>query len=65
MNNWISVENMLPNDYESVIIVNSDKCRCLAHVERGMDKKPHFVTGMRTRVKNVTHWMPLPTPPEK
>lgn len=61
---WISVEDRMPNKYKLVIITDGE------HVEEGYINNYgiwSFGNGLRweTSLKAVTHWMPLPEPPDK
>lgn len=63
-NNWISVEENLPNGYVPVLVSNNKgKIRiCLwSFYEEVWEKVPS-----RKLVKTqITHWMPLPEPPNE
>ena len=57
MQNWISIDDMLPNIKQSVLVYMSDKC---------FQEVPYMITQYDKygfNVSNVTHWMPLPPPP--
>lgn len=61
---WISVEDRLPNKYRLVIITDGE------HIEEGYINNYgiwSFGNGLRweTSLKAVTHWMPMPEPPEE
>lgn len=69
---WISVEERLPDFYETVLVIASGKPKknialdhaimTAVHYESdgwGLDEFPEFET------PEVTHWMPLPEPPEE
>ena len=66
--NWISVKDRLPEDERTVLVYYNfgDKCKIsfyetLAYY--AFDPEPHWQhegTGLK-----VTHWMPLPEPPEE
>ena len=61
---WISVEDRLPELFVPVIV-----CRKFGKDERRVEQGCRDVNGWwkvyGTRTKNVTHWMPLPEPPER
>lgn len=59
MSKWISVEERLPAPFEAVIV-----CRRGGKVEQGYKAVGDWWRVYGTRTKNVTHWMPLPEPPE-
>ena len=67
--NWINVEDRLPElptDPKIKII-----CRCLVANDRGVVFEAIFFINYKTfyyleehrKIKNITHWMPLPKPP--
>jgi hypothetical protein len=60
---WISVADRLPNDFNDVIVCDIDNVVCPAFIgEDGQwwddhrDKNP---------LRNITFWMPLPSPPQQ
>ena len=58
---WIPVSERLPDAYEKVIALAKD---CM-NVDWVLPKELREVgKGAFARLYNVTHWMPLPTPPE-
>ena len=67
MNKWISVKDRLPDHNQYVLII-----RCIG----GKFFKPNVakfkwnkfyplikITGLKFNSENITHWMPLPEPP--
>lgn len=56
---WISVKDRLPEEFAPVIV-----CRKGGKVESGMLDVNGWWKVYGTRTKNVTHWMPMPEPPE-
>lgn len=67
MNKWISVEDRFPEEYEDVLMRVT--CGSGFKVEQGYYKCGDSWVNcwFETRNKNlypVTHWMPLPSPPE-
>ena len=56
---WISVDERLPERFELVIV-----CRENGKVEQGCRDVKDWWKVYGTRTKKVTHWMPLPEPPE-
>lgn len=57
---WISVKDKLPEKFEPVIV-----CREDGKVEQGYKDVGDWWKVYGTRTKRVTHWMPLPEPPEE
>ena len=58
---WIPVGERLPDAYEKVIALAKD---CM-NVDWVLPKELREVgKGAFARLYNVTHWVPLPTPPE-
>lgn len=66
-NNWISVDDKLPEDLEKVLIVYEDSDNILmASYKNGLTGKDFYVyyaDGRKPTHTPVTHWMPLPKPP--
>ena len=67
MSEWISVEDELPDNEQQVRTLDNGGrefgCTFYYHENRG--NKPYFkVNGYVWGHDNVTHWMPLPEPPE-
>lgn len=56
---WISVKDRLPKGFEPVIV-----CREDGKVEQGYKDVGDWWKVYGTRTKRITHWMPLPEPPE-
>lgn len=59
LNGWINVKDRLPEEFAPVIV-----CRKGGKVESGMLDVNGWWKVYGTRTKNVTHWMPMPEPPE-
>ena len=57
---WIPVTERLPDPFERVIV-----CRDEGKVEQGYKDVSDWWKVYGTRTKQVTHWMPLPTAPNK
>jgi hypothetical protein len=58
---WIDVKQELPPDGQWVLI-----CLIRTQVFVGMHNKKGWSMGLERRIiEGVTHWMPLPEPPEK
>lgn len=61
---WISVEDRLPDAFTPVIVCRPGND--VAHiVEQGCKDVMDWWKVYGTRTKKVTHWMPLPEPPEE
>lgn len=62
MNNWISVQDRLPEDFRLVLV-----CRKTLKGRRIVDTGSKGVCGSwwvhGERKNSVTHWMPMPDPP--
>jgi len=63
MSEWISVKDRLPKNFEPVIVCRRGKDGTI--VEQGFKDAGSWWKVYGTRTKNVTHWMPLPEPPEE
>lgn len=59
---WISVEERLPEPYKDVLVLNWNRVRMGYYAE---DCEAWAVNDMITNTEEVTHWMPLPEPPEE
>ena len=58
---WISVEDRLPEEGQSVIVHYLDGWMPIAHLLNGK----WYQSGGETSWLSVTHWMPLPEPPKE
>ena len=58
---WIPVTERLPNEAERVVVIMPNGSRLVGRILSG---KWH-IQGLRKETKGVTHWMPLPAPPEE
>ena len=56
-NEWISVNDRLPDNPDPVLTFSNDIDGCLYRI-----MSPRFISGFPEK---VTHWMPLPEPPEE
>ena len=56
---WISVKDRLPDSGTGVLVFTDDYCAYTAHYDGYW-----WLSGEPTLSYNVTHWMPLPAPPE-
>ena len=58
INEWISVEDRLPEPHKTVLVINSEEYFLAAIRSDGQ-----FHLSNLARVYDVTHWQPLPPPP--
>jgi len=56
---WIPVSERLPEEFTPVLTIGKDELPITAVVDRG-----HWYSSFEHSL-NVTHWMPLPEPPEE
>jgi len=67
INQWINVKDKLPNHGESVIVWTTTGI-CIAEIcgKTITGSRPTWIeTNGESDFWNVTHWMPLPTPPDE
>ena len=57
---WISVKEKLPEGGERVIVARKD-----GKVEQGYKNVGNWWRVYGTRVKTITHWMPMPSGPDE
>ena len=62
MAQWISVKDRLPKRFETVLVVRKSKGQPLVTI--GSMDINNYWSVPAGRVKSVTHWMPMPEPPE-
>ena len=56
---WIPVEERLPEEEIDVLVFNGESVRCVE-----LRDGEYLIHGEYS-VEGVTHWMPIPSPPEK
>ncbi|MGN0787103.1 MAG: DUF551 domain-containing protein [Christensenellales bacterium] len=61
LNEWISVKDKLPEDQVEVLVLTRSM-KGMRNVDKGYLSIDHFIHRGRAQ---VTHWMPMPEPPEK
>ena len=65
MSEWINCDDKMPHDEQHVLIFEP---HCLSHAERGIGDTIYFNGLFDDYRENgsrwVTHWMPLPEPPD-
>lgn len=67
---WISVKDRLPEDTDCIVYGTPTCGTCgknpiVTQARYGSRKGDYFVFGEYDCYIEVTHWMPLPTPPEQ
>lgn len=60
---WISVKERLPERFEPVLVCREKNGS--PYVEQGHKDVGEWWKVYGTRTKQVTHWMPMPEPPEE
>lgn len=64
MSEWISVKDQLPReDWLILVYKKSDLPAYVCDLGRVMNKEFYSVGGIVYPLKNITHWMFLPEPP--
>lgn len=61
---WISVDERLPNDGEIVLTISSEAEMEVCFYEAAWEGIFQQYHGL-VKIFNITHWMPLPEPPMK
>lgn len=61
MSEWISVKDRLPELFKSVLTIDSEGEMFINWLEDEDKEEEYFAYGG----ESVTHWMPLPAPPEE
>lgn len=65
MQRWIPVTERLPNFNEKVLVITANGNFKVANCNFYDDgTKAYWMTNDGLGGKNITHWMPLPTPPK-
>lgn len=62
---WISVKLMLPKNYDGICVVTDGMRLYLARFWRFPEENLWVNISSGYKVRNVTHWMPLPDPPKE
>ena len=60
---WISVEDSLPNRQVNVLVASKHNFVCIASLTNN-HKNNKFYDGDSLAINSITHWMPLPKPPK-
>jgi hypothetical protein len=69
---WFSVKDRLPEINQQFIafVENKEVCNCCRYQNRSSDNSPSFYASTKTGLlicglESISHWMPLPKPPEE
>ena len=67
---WVKVEDRLPEYYKNVLCYGkthhySDKVICTCWIASDGENYIYTITATDNIMTEVTHWMPLPTPPNR
>lgn len=60
---WISVKERLPKDFDQALVYDGDKYYPIGICHKGESGIWH--SDMAYGMGTITHWMPLPEPPEE
>lgn len=67
--NWIKLEDKLPLHYQNILVCDKRGdiyMACIWTYDAKINDIPFvFVTSDGTSIDDVTHWMPLPEPPNE
>ena len=61
MSEWISVEDKLPPIYVNVLIYDTID----NYISNSLLNKNKQWIGYESNIDDITHWMPLPNPPQE
>jgi hypothetical protein len=61
---WISVKDRLPEHKQSILAFGDNAIDCLTY-DQGDDYFYYPYCSCCSAMFNITHWMPLPNPPDK
>jgi hypothetical protein len=66
LDNWISVETALPEEGEPVIVTDGNECRPAYYLMSSTYRWEDWDTGTvrQSFFDTITHWQPLPAPPQ-
>ena len=62
---WISIEERMPEPFKPVILCHRRKGGTLVSEQGIYDNLKDTWKAYGVKIKKVTHWMPLPEPPEE
>ena len=67
-NEWVSVEERLPEQENTQVLMTDGECCYISsrnNMVRFLDCEGIFIPGKAGAGVKVTHWMPLPAPPDR
>lgn len=67
-NEWVSVEDRLPEKENTQVLMTDGECCYISsrnNMVRFLDCEGIFIPGKAGAGVKVTHWMPLPAPPDR
>lgn len=63
--NWISVDDILPDPYVNVLLLDIYENKYnVGFCKPCFSPKVYWASEDNIRIKNITHWQPLPEPPK-
>lgn len=72
MSKWVSTKDRLPEDREKVLIYSYKRQTQVGYLFKNIEESPKYFficdaehTGKRFNLYEISHWMPLPTPPNQ
>ena len=64
MTNWISVKDKLPDEKMIILVINKEKEMAVCEININENNYIFMLFNTSLQIKHVTHWTPLPDPPE-